>query len=191
MVNKKVRCAWSESSDFMREYHDTEWGVPQRSDRVLFEYIVLDSFQAGLSWATMVHKREHFRKAFSGFEPEKIARYDKRKMSLLLNDKGIIRHRGKIESTVSNAKIFLRVQKEYGSFSKYLWAWVGDMPMQNSWSAIEQVPTTTKESDAVSSDLKKRGFRFFGSTICYAFMQGAGLVNDHITACFRYKQVVS
>ena len=185
----KRRCSWAESSDEMRQYHDTEWGVPQRNDQILFEYIVLDSFQAGLSWAIILRKRENFRKAFANFDPEKIARFNKRKLELLLRDTGIVRNRGKIEATVQNAKTFLQIQKEFGSFQKYLWAWVKNKPIKNRWRTLEEIPARTELGDKVSFDLKKRGFRFFGPTTCYAFMQGAGLVNDHLVSCFRHREV--
>jgi len=184
----KKRCPWAETNDEMRAYHDTEWGNPQYNDRVLFEYILLDSFQAGLSWAIILKKRENFRKAFSGFDPKKIAQYDKKKFARLLTDAGIVRNRAKIEATVSNAKNFLAIQKEFGSFFKYLWGMVGNKPKQNKWRRMQDVPARSKSGDEISADLKKRGFRFFGPTTCYAFMQGAGLVNDHLVSCFRYKE---
>ena len=191
----KKRCPWAETNDDMRAYHDTEWGVPQYNDQVIFEYILLDSFQAGLSWAIILKKRENFRKAFSNFNPEKIARYDKRKIASLLKDAGIVRNRAKIEATISNAKIFITIQKEFGSFSKYLWGMMGaGKPLdrargkQNKWRKLEDIPATSKEGDEISADLKKRGFRFFGPVTCYAFMQGAGLVNDHLVSCPRYKE---
>lgn len=184
----KTRCPWAETNDQMRAYHDTEWGVPQHNDHVLFEYILLDSFQAGLSWAIILNKRENFRKAFSGFDPKKIARYDKRRIVRLLEDAGIVRNRAKIEATISNAKIFLAIQKEFGSFSKYIWSMVGDKPRQNEWRRLEDIPARSRSGDKISADLKKRGFRFFGPTTCYAFMQGAGLVNDHLVSCPRHKE---
>ena len=195
----KKRCPWAEINDEMRAYHDTEWGTPQCNDRVLFEYILLDSFQAGLSWAIILNKRENFRSAFAGFDPKKITRYDKRRVASLLKDAGIVRNRGKIEATISNAKNFLAIQKEFGSFSKYLWGMIGNSPRprkasprgkQNKWRRLEDVPARTREGDEISADLKKRGFRFFGPTTCYAFMQGAGLVNDHLVSCFRHKECV-
>ncbi|MDP4009145.1 MAG: DNA-3-methyladenine glycosylase I [bacterium] len=181
-----MRCDWAETSDEMREYHDTEWGTPQKNDLILFEYILLDSFQAGLSWATILHKRKSFQKAFSNFDPKRIAKYGTKEITALVNNKDIVRHKGKIEATIGNAKIFLAIQKEYGSFSSYLWRWVSGTPVQSKWRKQEEVPTNTKLSDAISKDLKARGFRFFGSTICYAFLQGSGVVNDHVTTCFRY-----
>ncbi|HEX9722083.1 MAG TPA: DNA-3-methyladenine glycosylase I [Candidatus Paceibacterota bacterium] len=189
MATEKIRCPWAELDDVMRKYHDTEWGIPQHAQGVLFEYIVLDSFQAGLSWATILKKRENFRKAFDSFDPAKIAKYDNKKVEALLKNAGIIRHRGKIEATIGNAKVFLEIQKEFGGFDSYLWQWVGNTPKQNSWKTEKSIPAKTELSDLVSYDLKKRGFRFFGSTICYAFMQGAGLVNDHVVFCFRWREV--
>lgn len=185
-----MRCAWAETSDEMRKYHDTEWGTPQKNDLILFEYILMDSFQAGLSWATILHKRKSFQKAFSNFDPKCIATYGTREISALVNNKDIVRHRGKIEATIGNAKVFLAIQKEFGSFSSYLWKWVGGTPMQNKWRKQEEVPANTKLSDAISKDLKTRGFQFFGSTICYAFLQGSGVVNDHVTSCFRRRNLI-
>ncbi|HEY4509805.1 MAG TPA: DNA-3-methyladenine glycosylase I [Candidatus Paceibacterota bacterium] len=188
-LQEKERCSWAEGSSQMRAYHDKEWGVPQRSDRILFEYIVLDSFQAGLSWAIILKKRENFRKAFARFNPKSIAKYDRKKIENLLSDAGIVRNRGKIEATVQNAKVFLAIQKEFGSFNTYLWGWVKGRPVKNRWRHLRDIPARTLFSDNISSDLKKRGFRFFGSTTCYAFLQGSGLVNDHLVSCFRYKEV--
>ncbi|MDP3982354.1 MAG: DNA-3-methyladenine glycosylase I [bacterium] len=184
-----MRCPWSEKSDTMRSYHDTEWGTPQRDDQILFEYILLDSFQAGLSWATILNKRENFRKAFDSFDPNSIALYGKKKVDSLLKNEGIVRHRGKIEATIGNAKTFLTIQEEYGSFSAYLWSWVNEISIQNQCKNEQDVPTHTELSDTISADLKKRGFRFFGSTICYAFLQGCGVVNDHLTTCDRFKSL--
>ena len=186
----KKRCSWAETNDEMRAYNDTEWGTPRYDDRVLFEYILLDCFQAGLSWAIILNKRENFRKAFSGFDPKKIARYDKIKIARLLADASIVRNRAKIEAAITNAKTFLAIQKEFGSFAKYLWDFMGNKPKKNAFKILSQIPATTKLGDAISKDLKKRGFRFFGPTTCYAFMQGAGLVNDHLVTCFRYKECV-
>ena len=184
----RKRCPWSEINDRMRVYHDAEWGTPCRNDRVLFEYILLDSFQAGLSWDIILKKRENFGKAFSDFDAAKIARYDKSKINLLLKDTGIIRHRGKIEAAVANAKTFLAIQKEFGSFSKYLWTFVNNKPIKNKWRREDDIPARTELGDKISKDLKKRGFKFFGPTTTYAFLQGAGLVNDHIATCFRHKE---
>jgi DNA-3-methyladenine glycosylase I len=185
----RKRCLWAETSDAMRRYHDTEWGVPRHAEGVLFEYILLDSFQAGLSWATILNKRENFRKAFDNFDSGKISAYGTGKIQELLGDAGIVRHKGKIEAAIGNARVFGELQKEYGSFNAYLWQWVENKSIQNSWRSEKEIPAKTKESDLVSADLKKRGFRFFGSTICYAFMQGAGLVNDHVISCFRHSEV--
>lgn len=172
----------------MREYHDTEWGVPLYDDRKLFEFLVLDAFQAGLNWSIILNKRENFRKAFDDFNPEKIARYRKARIEKLLTNSGIIRNRLKIEATVSNARAFLDVQKEPGGFSEYIWQFVNGKPVVNYWKNLKQLPAESKLSQAMSKDLKSRGFKFVGPTICYAFMQAAGLVNDHLIDCFRRKQ---
>jgi DNA-3-methyladenine glycosylase I len=181
-----VRCSWA-SNGLAIEYHDREWGVPQHDDRVLFEFLILEGAQAGLSWDTILRKRDNYRKAFDGFDPEKVARYGQRKTQQLLRDEGIIRNRLKIASAVRNAKAFLVVQKEFGSFDRYIWQFVGGKPRVNSWKAGNRLPASTPESDAMSKDLKKRGFNFVGSTICYAFMQATGMVNDHVVECFRYR----
>ena len=173
----------------MIKYHDEEWGVPVHSDRLLFEYIILDTFQAGLSWRTVLYKRENFRKAFDNFDPKKIARYGKAKYQNLLSDAGIIRNRAKINAAIINAKKFIELQKEFGSFDKYIWQFVGEKPIINKFKKLSDIPAKTKESDEMSKDLTKRGFKFAGSTICYAFMQAAGLTNDHLTTCFRYKEL--
>ena len=173
----------------MIRYHDTEWGVPLHDDRKLFEFLVLDAFQAGLSWAIVLKKREGFRKAFSNFDPRKVARYDDRKVKSLLADAGIIRNRMKIEATISNARAFLVVQREYGSFDRYIWQFTGGKTNCSRRRTLRQLPCRSAESDAMSKDLKARGFRFVGSTICYAFMQAAGMVNDHLVGCFRYREV--
>jgi len=180
------RCAWPEGNELMLKYHDEEWGVPVYDDRKLFEFLLLDSFQAGLSWQTILNKRENFKKAFDNFDAKKIAKYDKVKKKSLMQDAGIIRNRLKIESAVDNAKGFLEIQKEFGSFKNYVWQFVGGKPKQNGFKKMSEIPATSKESDELSRNLKKRGFRFVGSTIVYAFMQGAGLVNDHVVGCFRY-----
>ena len=185
----KKRCEWSGTDELYVKYHDEEWGVPVHDDRKLFEFILLDAFQAGLSWSTILNKRENFRKAFDNFEAEKIANYNEQKIQKLLQDAGIIRNRLKIRSSVSNAQIFLEIQKEFGSFDAFIWQFVGGKPIINKWKTIEEVPVSTPESDAMSKALKKRGFKFVGTTICYAFMQAAGMVNDHLTDCFRYKEV--
>jgi len=173
----------------MIRYHDTEWGVPLHEERKLFEFLVLDAFQAGLSWAVILKKREGFRKAFSSFDPEKVAKYDDRKVSVLVRDAGIIRNRMKIEATIANARAFLAVQKEFGSFDRYIWQFTGGKTKRNRWRTPKQLPARSAESDAMSKDLKARGFSFVGSTICYAFMQAAGMVNDHLVGCFRYAEV--
>ena len=170
----------------MREYHDREWGTPVHDDRKLFEFLLLEGAQAGLSWLTILRRRENYRKAFAGFAVEKIARYTARKKTALLEDTGIIRNRLKIESTVNNAKLFLKIQEEYGSFDVYIWQFVQGAPIVNAWRSLREIPAKTKESEALSRDLQKRGFRFVGATICYAFMQAVGMVNDHIVDCFRY-----
>ncbi len=172
-----------------QSYHDKEWGVPVHDDRKLFEFLVLDGFQAGVSWSIVLNKRENFRKAFHNFNARKIAKYTARDTKRLLADAGIIRNRLKIAAAISNAQRFLAVQKEFGSFDKYIWQFVGGKPKKNRFRSLKQIPATSKESDAMSKDLKARGFKFVGSTICYAFMQAAGMVNDHTTDCFRHKQV--
>jgi DNA-3-methyladenine glycosylase I len=180
-----IRCSWA-SNPLSIRYHDEEWGVPQHDDRILFEFLLLEGAQAGLSWDTILQKRENYRSAFDKFNPERIARYDRRKMATLLRDPGIVRNRLKIASAVRNAKAFLSIQKEFGSFDGYIWQFTGGKPRVNTWRSIHQVPARTAESDAMSKDLKKRGFNFVGSTICYAFMQAVGMVNDHRVECFRY-----
>ena len=179
------RC-WPGDDELMLQYHDMEWGVPLHDDRKLFEFLLLDNAQAGLSWRTILNKRENYRKAFDNFDPAKIARYNQRKISSLLNNPGIVRNRLKVASAVTNAQCFLDVQEEFGSFDSYIWQFVDGKPIRNKWKTLEEIPATSHESDAMSKALKKRGFKFVGSTICYAFMQSAGLVNDHTTSCFRY-----
>jgi DNA-3-methyladenine glycosylase I len=186
---EKIRCPWSTSDPLYIGYHDNEWGVPVHDDQKLFEILVLDGAQAGLSWITILRKRENYRRAFHDFNPEKVARYGKKEVGGLLKNEGIVRNRMKIESAVKNAKAFLEVQKEFGSFDSYIWQFVGERTKMNSWKSLKQIPASTKESDAMSKDLKMRGFSFVGSTICYAFMQAAGLVNDHVTSCFRYGEL--
>ena len=183
-----TRCPWSLSSELMMDYHDSEWGTPVHDDTLLFEYIVLDTFQAGLSWSTILNKREKFRKAFDNFDYKKIARYSEKKIQKLLTDAGIIRNKLKVYGTVNNAQRFLEVQKEFGTFDKYIWQFTGDKVINNKWKDQKQVPARTVESDAMSKDLYSRGFKFVGSTICYAFMQAAGLVDDHIVSCHRNKK---
>jgi DNA-3-methyladenine glycosylase I len=186
VANKNVvRCAWP-SNDLSILYHDREWGVPQHDDLMLFEFLILEGAQAGLSWDTILQKRENYRAAFDGFDPKKIARYDHRKTERLLRDEGIVRNRLKIASATKNAKAFLAVQKEFGSFDRYIWQFVGGKPRVNRWRKGKKLPARTPESDAMSKDLKNRGFNFVGSTICYAFMQATGMVNDHAVECFRY-----
>jgi DNA-3-methyladenine glycosylase I len=188
-MNKDNTCAWPGNNDLMIKYHDEEWGVPVHDDRKLFEFIVLDGFQAGLSWTTILNKRENFRKAFDNFEPEVIAEYGEGKVETLLQDAGIIRNKLKVRATITNAKAFLEVQKEYGSFGKYIWQFTGGKPRVNQWASMEEIPASSKESDAMSKDLKQRGFKFVGTTICYAFMQAAGMVNDHVVQCFRHAEL--
>jgi len=189
MDSLKNRCQWVGSDPLMINYHDQEWGVPTFDDQKLFEFLVLESAQAGLSWSIVLKKRENYRLAFSNFDPQKIARYSKKKVENLLNNPGIIRNRLKIEATINNAKIFLKIQKEFGSFAKYSWQFVKDRPIVNKWKTLENIPATTPESDAFSKDLKKRGFKFLGSTVVYAHMQAVGMVNDHALDCFRYHQI--
>ena len=184
-----VRCDWAAGHPLLAEYHDREWGVPVHDDRKLFEFLVLDAFQAGLSWLTILKKRENFRKAFDGFDPERICRYDESRIARLLQDAGIIRNRLKVESTVGNARCFLRVQEEFGSFDRYIWQFTGGRTRVNAFESQDRIPAKTRESEAMSRSLRKRGFRFVGPTICYAFMQAAGMVNDHLTGCFRYGEV--
>lgn len=183
-----VRCGWARNELSVR-YHDEEWGVPQHDDRKLFEFLILEGAQAGLSWDTILRKRENYRAAFDGFDPEAIAGYDRRKITALMKDAGIIRNRLKIESAIKNAKAYLAVRSAGGSFDRYIWDFVGGSPRVNSIRSLKQIPARTNESDAMSKDLKKRGFSFVGSTICYAFMQAVGMVNDHLVSCFRYREV--
>ena len=183
-----TRCAWAKN-DLAIAYHDREWGVPLHDDRVLFEFLVLEGAQAGLSWDTILRKRANYRAALDNFDPNKIARYDKRKLESLMNNEGLVRNRLKMESLVKNAKAFLEVQKEFGSFDRYVWEFVEGKPKVNSPRKLGDVPARTPESDAMSKALQKRGFTFVGSTICYAFMQAVGMVNDHLVDCFRYRQV--
>ena len=184
-----IRCAWASSelasSELMIRYHDEEWGVPVHDDRTLFEFLILEGAQAGLSWSTILNKRQRYRQVFAGFDPRKVARYDHRKVDQLLRDPGIVRNKLKIASTIANAKAFLALQREFGTFDRYIWQFVGGKPRLNLPKSLNQVPARTPDSDAISKDLKKRGFNFVGSTICYAFMQAVGLVNDHVAGCFR------
>jgi DNA-3-methyladenine glycosylase I len=189
-LQSRVRCAWARSEPAIR-YHDEEWGVPAHDDRTLFEFLILEGAQAGLSWETILNKRQNYCDAFAGFDANIVARYDRRKIERLLRNPGIVRNRLKVASAVQNAKAFLRVQGEYGSFDRYIWQFVDGKPRVNAWKLLRQVPARTAESDAMSKDLKKRGFTFVGSTICYAFMQAVGMVNDHSIECFRYKPLAS
>jgi DNA-3-methyladenine glycosylase I len=183
------RCEWCESSDLMRSYHDEEWGVPLHDDRRHFEFLVLDAFQAGLSWSTILNKREQFRRAFDGFDPRRIARYTRRSVARLMADAGIVRNRQKIEAAIGNARAFLAVQARHGSFDAFIWSFVGGAPRQPVRKTLRQIPSTSTESDRMSRALRELGFRFVGSTICYAYMQAAGLVNDHVVTCFRHAAV--
>jgi DNA-3-methyladenine glycosylase I len=186
----RKRCAWAEGPELdSRDYHDREWGVPVHDDRLLFEFLILEGAQAGLNWSTILRKRENYRKAFANFDPGKVARFDKRKTGQLLKNAGIVRNRLKIESAIQNARAFLEVQKEFGSFDSYVWQFVGGRPKRNRWRSLRQIPAETAESRAMSKDLMKRGFRFVGPTICYAFMQAVGMVNDHVVTCFRHKEI--
>ena len=186
------RCEWAGSTDpLMLAYHDEEWGVPHHDDRLLFELLTLEGAQAGLSWSTILNKREGYRAAFAGFDPARVARFDRRKVERLLQDPGIVRNRLKVESTVNNARRVLEVQKELGSFDAYVWQFVGGTPIDGRRRRLRDLPAETAESKAMSKDLKRRGFRFVGPTVCYAFMQAAGLVNDHVRACFRYAEAAA
>lgn len=186
------RCDWVENTfDEYILYHDKEWGIPVHDDNIHFEFLTLEGAQAGLSWAMVLKKRANYRKAFAGFDPIKVAGYNESKIQQLLRDPGIIRNQLKVRSTVTNAKAFLKIQEEFGSFDQYIWSFVGGEPMVNGWGKMSEIPATSKESDALSNDLKKRGFKFVGSTIIYAHMQACGLVNDHTTDCFRYKELTS
>jgi DNA-3-methyladenine glycosylase I len=186
-MSEPVRCAWARDP-LIIEYHDREWGVPVHDDRALFEFLILEGAQAGLSWSTILKKRPAYRAAFDGFDARKIARYGEKKIAALLADVGIVRNRLKVAAAVRNARAFLAVQEEFGSFDAYIWRFTGGRPLKNAWRRMEDVPARSQESDAMSKDLKKRGFTFVGSTICYAFMQAIGMVNDHVTGCFRYRR---
>jgi DNA-3-methyladenine glycosylase I len=182
------RCAWADSSELMARYHDTEWGMPVHDDRTLFEFLTLEGAQAGLSWSTILNKREAYRAAFANFDVRKIARFDRRKIAALMTNAGIVRNRLKIESTVSNSRAFIAVQQQAGSFDRYVWQFVGGRSIVNRWRTARQVPVSTELSDLMSKDLKSRGFRFVGTTICYAFMQATGMVDDHLAGCSRHKK---
>lgn len=190
MKNNKQTCSWPKGDPLLTKYHDTEWGVPLHNDRKLFEFLILEGFQAGLSWLTILRKRENFRKAFDKFDFNKVANYGQRKIDSLLQDSGIIRNKLKIKSAVTNAKAFIGVRKEFGSFNKYIWGFTGGKPIQNEFESLEEIPAKTELSDLISKDLRKRGFKFVGSTIVYAHMQATGMVNDHIKSCFRYKEII-
>ena len=185
----KKRCDWGTEDELYIEYHDREWGVPLHDDRRLFEFLILEGNQAGLSWITILKKRENYRLALDGFDARKIARYKDSKIQSLLKDPGIVRNRLKLEATVANAKAFLKAQSEFCSFDKYIWQFVGGKPIRNNWKSVAEIPAKSDESDSMSKDLKKRGFKFVGSTICYAFMQATGMVNDHTIDCFRYREI--
>lgn len=189
-MSELKRCDWAGlQGPLYREYHDKEWGVPAHDDRVIFEFLVLEGAQAGLSWGTILRKRENFRRAFAGFDPVKVARFDGRTVRRLLQNSGIIRNRLKVNSAVQNAKAFLEVQREFGSFDSYIWTFVGGRPKVNHWNSMKDIPAATPESEAMSKDLVRRGFRFVGPTICYAHMQATGMVNDHVVSCFRYREL--
>jgi DNA-3-methyladenine glycosylase I len=185
----KTRCSWAGSDPLYIHYHDTEWGLPVHDDRVWFEFLTLEGAQAGLSWLTILRKRSNYRRAFDNFNPEKIAAYDSAKKKMLLSDAGIIRNKLKIEAAIQNASSFLAVQQELGSFDRYIWQFVGGNTLKNSWKSVSEIPAATRLSAALGTDLKNRGFKFVGPTICYAFMQATGLVNDHVVGCFRYEEV--
>jgi DNA-3-methyladenine glycosylase I len=184
----KKRCQWAGDDPLYVAYHDDEWGVPVHDDRVLFEFLILEGAQAGLSWITILRKRENYRRAFDGFDPAKVARYREAKIARLLDDPGIVRNRLKVHGAVTNAKAFLAVQKEFGSFDRFIWEFVGGKPRRNAPKSLAEVPARTAESDAMSKELKRRGFKFVGSTICYAFMQAVGMVDDHTVDCFRHRR---
>lgn len=187
-TTKLPRCPWAQGDRYV-EYHDTEWGVPVHDDRLLFEFLVLEGAQAGLSWATILNKRDNYRQAFEGFVPEVVAKYGEKKRKSLLANPGIVRNRLKIEAAIQNAQALLKTVQEFATFDRYIWGFIGGQPQQNAWGSIKEVPARTPESDAMSADLKRRGFKFVGSTICYAFMQAVGMVNDHVVGCFRHDEL--
>jgi DNA-3-methyladenine glycosylase I len=191
MVKMVNRCSWANYNDAMKDYHDKEWGTPVHDDQLLFEFLVLEGAQAGLSWNTILQKRENFRTAFDNFDYNKIAKYNEQKVEDLLNNKGIIRNRLKIEAVIANAKAYIEVQKEFDTFDKYIWQFVNNKPQINKFKTLEDLPAKTEQSELISKELKKRGFKFIGPTICYAFMQAVGLVNDHVQDCFRYEQIIN
>lgn len=188
-MDEKTRCEWAGTDPLYVAYHDEEWGVPVHDDRTLFEFLILEGAQAGLSWSTILNKRQNYHRAFDGFDPQKVAAYDEDKIAELLEDPGIVRNRLKVRSAVQNAQAFLRIQEGFGSFDAYVWQFVGGQPIQNNWQSLSEIPAETEESRALSKDLKKRGFNFVGPTIMYAFMQAVGMVNDHVVDCFCYKKV--
>ena len=189
-ARQPIRCGWAKGEPYIR-YHDEEWGVPVHDDRTLFEFLILEGAQAGLSWSTILNKRENYRRAFEGFDAERIAHYQAKKIRSLLADPGIVRNKLKIAAAVENAKAFLRVEEEFGTFDHYIWQFVGGRPRLNQWRSLRQVPARTAESDSMSKDLQRRSFKFVGSTICYAFMQAVGMVNDHLVDCIRYRPLAS
>lgn len=188
-MNDLARCPWSGTDPLYIAYHDSEWGVPVHDDRIHFEFLILEGAQAGLSWSTILKKREHYRRAFDGFDPARVAQYDEAMAAALMEDAGIVRNRLKIRAAIQNARCFLRIQAEFGSFDRYVWPYVGGRPIVNKWQSLSQVPAETAEARALSKDLKKRGFSFVGPTIMYAYMQAVGLVNDHLTTCFRFHEL--
>ncbi len=185
----KIRCPWANNDPLMIEYHDREWGVPVHDDSLLFEFLILEGAQAGLSWTTILKKRENYRLAFDNFDPEKVSKYNDQKIEELVENSGIVRNKLKIRSAIVNAKLLLIIQREYGSFDNYVWKFVDGKPIQNKWKKMEDIPSSTSESENMSSDLKNRGFKFVGPTICYAFMQAVGIVNDHLIDCFRHSEL--
>ncbi|AKH19930.1 DNA-3-methyladenine glycosylase I [Sedimenticola thiotaurini] len=190
MPSNIQRCGWAGSDPLYQQYHDREWGVPCRDDRTLFEFLILEGAQAGLSWITILRKRDHYRKVYDQFNPQKVARYNASKVEQLLADPGIVRNRLKVMASITNAKLFLDIQAEYGDFASFIWRFVDDEPIINHWPSLQQLPATTPESDAMSRELKRRGFKFVGSTICYAYMQAIGMVNDHTLDCFRHRELL-
>jgi DNA-3-methyladenine glycosylase I len=186
-----TRCAWAGEDPLYIAYHDLEWGVPVHDDRALFEFLILEGAQAGLSWSTILRKREGYRRAFAGFDPQQVACFDEGRVRELLADPGIVRNRRKIEATVGNARAFLKIQAEHGSFDSYIWGFVGGAPVHNRWQSLDEIPAKTPASQALSRDLARRGFRFVGPTICYAFMQAVGIINDHVVSCFRYAELAA
>lgn len=188
---QKERCAWCEGNELYKNYHDVEWGVPVHDDHILFEFLILEGAQAGLNWLTILKKREGYRKAFANFDPHTISQFNETDYERLIHDAGIIRNKLKVKGAITNAQLFLQVQKEFGSFDHYVWSFVNHQPIQNKFRSMAEVPATSQESDALSKDLKKRGFKFVGSTIMYAYMQACGLTQDHLTSCFRFKELNS